>query len=196
MSSAVRRSSITRSRRRHAGSAPFGARRRCDSTSRMMWSTSTSSPPGAPSSASSSSTSSDSGFSLMLPNPRLFAGELTRARYKRKGGPGAIPLGPSLSIPRSRPRGILRLGPTYSPLLDKVVELKNRQQERNDDEHDHSAHEYHHEGPQEIGHGREQAVHLAFLVRRRPLEHLFQLTAALTAADEVNHHRGEEFARC
>src|ERR1700682_3810663 len=164
MSSAVRRSSITRSRRRHAGSAPVGARRRCDSTSRMMWSTSTSSPPGATSSASSSSNSSDSGFSLMLLKLAVLI-DPTRAVYKRKGGPGAIP--------RRKERTL-----AHSPLLDEVVELKNRQQEGNHDEHDDCAHEDDHEWPQKIGHGREQAVHLAFLIRRRALEHLLQLAAA------------------
>src|SRR5580692_12869135 len=180
MSSAVRRSSMTRSRRRQVGSVPFGARRRCDSTSRMMWSTSTSSPPGAVSSASSSSNSSDSGFSLMLRNG--FAGELTRAGYKRKGSSGAIPW-----------RTVRHL--TAARLFDKVVELKYRQQQRDDDEHDHPSHEHHHERPQQVGHGRQQPVHFALLIRRSPLEHLFQLAAAFAAADQVNHHGGEEFAR-
>jgi hypothetical protein len=56
------------------------------------------------------------------------------------------------------------------------------------------AHEHHHEGAQQIGHGGQQAVHLAFLIGGRALEHLFQLAAALAAADQVNHHGGEEFA--
>src|ERR1700682_4228090 len=76
----------------------------------------------------------------------------------------------------------------HERLLDEVVELEYWEQQRDDDEHDNGAHEHYHERAQQVGHGREQAVHFTFLVRSGAFEHLFELAAAFTAADEMDHH--------
>src|SRR5437762_9690651 len=155
VSSAVGFSSSSRSRRRHAGSPTFWARRLARSRSLMTWSRSTSPPSLTGSSSSSSSISSDSGFSLIcaggpagIGRPELKSDRMTtamlRARFVNR-----------CQFARHTPHWI-----RTHVSVDQVVHLEDGQQHCKNDAHDEQAHEDDEHRTQEPHERRQDRVEL------------------------------------
>src|SRR5215469_15304054 len=98
----------------------------------------------------------------------------------------------SISVKPSWPLNLLFIAPY--PLLHDLVELENRQKNRQHHEHDNSRHHQGHHGLKNGGDLAQRMCDLALIIVGDPFQHPLELARAFPDPDHFDQHGRKQFA--